>query len=199
MVQQVINTGTFPNDATGDPAQTAFIKINNNFGQLFGTSAGVTFGPPPFPPGGVAVTINAAAGSPALVVTGGIVLDGFTVMQTGTFTATATGIASGTTTGTAVWRILFGKVCVLNIPIFTGPSNSTSFTVTGLPATIQPATLSTHFAVGAADNSVEVGSATVTVNAGSGTLIYGLNGSTTGWTATGGKSGGFCTLVYLLD
>jgi hypothetical protein len=68
MTQQLINTGTFPNDATGDPAQTAFIKCNNNFGQLFGTSQGVTFGPPPVPPGGVAVTINAAVGSAALVV-----------------------------------------------------------------------------------------------------------------------------------
>lgn len=70
MTQQIINTGTFPNDATGDPAQTAFIKINNNFGQLFGTSAGVVFGPPPFPPGGIAVTINAAQNSPALVING---------------------------------------------------------------------------------------------------------------------------------
>lgn len=68
MAQQLINVGTFPNDATGDPAQTAFTKINNNFSQLFGTSQGVTFGPPPTPPGGVAVTINAALGSSGLVI-----------------------------------------------------------------------------------------------------------------------------------
>ena len=29
-----INTGTYPNDATGDPLQTAFTKVNYNFGQL---------------------------------------------------------------------------------------------------------------------------------------------------------------------
>lgn len=33
--QQTINTGTFPNDATGDPLQTAFLKINANFTALF--------------------------------------------------------------------------------------------------------------------------------------------------------------------
>jgi hypothetical protein len=68
VAQQLINVGTFPNDATGDPAQTAFTKCNTNFGQLFGTTAGLVFGPPPVPPGGVAVTISAAVGSAALVV-----------------------------------------------------------------------------------------------------------------------------------
>jgi hypothetical protein len=66
---QLINTGTFPNDATGDPAQTAFIKINSNFGQLFGISP-LTIGPPAFPPGGVALTVNAVQSSAALVVNG---------------------------------------------------------------------------------------------------------------------------------
>lgn len=40
MVQLVINTGTFPNDSTGDPALTAFTKINTNFTQLFGGGGG---------------------------------------------------------------------------------------------------------------------------------------------------------------
>lgn len=80
MAQQVINTGTFPNDATGDPAQTAFIKINSNFGQLFGTVAGLTFGPPPTPPGGTAVTIFGATPPtlPALNVFGPTLLNGQT-------------------------------------------------------------------------------------------------------------------------
>lgn len=33
---QVINIGTFPNDANGDPARTAFTKINNNFASISG-------------------------------------------------------------------------------------------------------------------------------------------------------------------
>ena len=35
MAQEVINVGTAPNDGTGDPIRTAYIKCNNNFSQLF--------------------------------------------------------------------------------------------------------------------------------------------------------------------
>ena len=35
MAQQVINVGAVPNDGTGDPIRTAYIKCNNNFDQLF--------------------------------------------------------------------------------------------------------------------------------------------------------------------
>jgi hypothetical protein len=36
--QQVINVGAVPNDGTGDPLRTAFIKINDNFTNLFATT-----------------------------------------------------------------------------------------------------------------------------------------------------------------
>ena len=35
MAQQVINVGTAPNDGTGDPLRTAYIKTNSNFGELY--------------------------------------------------------------------------------------------------------------------------------------------------------------------
>ena len=35
MVQQVINIGSAPNDATGDPLRTAFNKINQNFQEIY--------------------------------------------------------------------------------------------------------------------------------------------------------------------
>lgn len=31
---QIINVGTYPNDATGDPLQTALTKVNSNFAAL---------------------------------------------------------------------------------------------------------------------------------------------------------------------
>ena len=34
MTLQVINVGTYPNDATGDPLQTALTKVNTNFAAL---------------------------------------------------------------------------------------------------------------------------------------------------------------------
>lgn len=35
MAQEVINVGAAPNDGTGDPIRTAYIKCNNNFGELY--------------------------------------------------------------------------------------------------------------------------------------------------------------------
>lgn len=35
MTQQVINVGPAPNDGLGDPIRTAYIKCNNNFGELY--------------------------------------------------------------------------------------------------------------------------------------------------------------------
>ena len=39
MAQQTINIGTTANDGTGDPLRTAFDKINDNFSELYGTTA----------------------------------------------------------------------------------------------------------------------------------------------------------------
>jgi hypothetical protein len=36
---QTINLGSYPNDGTGDDLRTAFQKVNNNFGILFGEAA----------------------------------------------------------------------------------------------------------------------------------------------------------------
>jgi hypothetical protein len=38
MTQEIINTGSLPNDGAGDPLRTAFQKINNNFEQLYSTN-----------------------------------------------------------------------------------------------------------------------------------------------------------------
>lgn len=35
MAQEVINVGAAPNDGTGDPIRTAYIKCNANFGELY--------------------------------------------------------------------------------------------------------------------------------------------------------------------
>lgn len=35
MAQEVINVGSSPNDGTGDPIRTAYIKCNNNFNELY--------------------------------------------------------------------------------------------------------------------------------------------------------------------
>ena len=42
MSQQIIGTGTSANDATGDSLRTAFIKVNNNFTDVYGTLSSLT-------------------------------------------------------------------------------------------------------------------------------------------------------------
>lgn len=86
MAQQIINVGQFANDATGDPARTAFIKINQNFTDLFGGTVPISqliVGPPPAGQTAVAVTgtggapamtITAVAGTASLAATGGPIL-----------------------------------------------------------------------------------------------------------------------------
>lgn len=98
MALQLISTGTFSNDATGTPAQTAFQIINANFSQLFGVIP-ATFGPPATPPGGTTVTILGAtpATLPALAVTGGVAISG-TAPAAGSLTVSG-GVVIGAAAG----------------------------------------------------------------------------------------------------
>ena len=40
MTQLIIDVGTIPNDGEGDPLRNAFIKINDNFTELFEQGTG---------------------------------------------------------------------------------------------------------------------------------------------------------------
>jgi hypothetical protein len=102
---QLINTGAFSNDTTGTPAQTAFQIINANFSQLFGLTP-YTIGPPTTPPGGVALTLNAAVGSAALVINqAGSVAAQSIVGQAGA--PVSLKLTDGQT-GTTVWSVNVG-------------------------------------------------------------------------------------------
>lgn len=63
----------------------------------------------------------------------------------GTFTVTGTGFAVNPT-GTARW-IKIDDFVLLFIPTLTGTSNATTFTLTGLPATLTPTQTSNHVVV----------------------------------------------------
>jgi len=62
MAQQHINTGSSPNDGTGDPLRTAFIKTEENFTELFASGT--------FPFTGSAIITG------SLIVTGSVRLNG---------------------------------------------------------------------------------------------------------------------------
>jgi hypothetical protein len=58
MTREVINVGTSPNDGTGDPLRTAYIKCNDNFGELYSR---VQETPPSTPSGSVGDTAGMIA------------------------------------------------------------------------------------------------------------------------------------------
>lgn len=108
--------------------------------------------------------------------------------DSGSFTGTLTG---GTTspTMTIEWSRQGNDVTM----VFGGQavtSNSTSFTITGLPAALQPVSFSPQLSpcTAAFDNSVQFFTCQAQISAGSGTISLSKNGSTTGWTAAGTKA-----------
>ena len=151
---------------------------------------------------------NSAASTSYFQVRGdGKILGGGTVAaalvdmtpDTGTFTATYSGGFTTTPTATYTWARM-GNVVVLFMNILTATSNATSWTITGLPAAIQP-TRNQHCSVtNFEDNTVLGATGDVLIQAGSGTMIVSKLGSSGGWTASGTKGlPGAVTVCYLLN
>jgi len=117
-----------------------------------------------------------------------IALGGVTAGQIaqGTFTGTFANLV-GTPTGTFTWQRI-GKHVFLTVPAVTANTNSTTQTVTGVPAVIQPATITAQNVV--PTMAFEIASAntfSILTTASSGTLALYKNGSATG--SSSGVSG----------
>lgn len=102
----------------------------------------------------------------------------------GSFTVTGTGFSGTAPTGTAVWA-RYGNIVVLTLPALSGTSNATSFTLTGLPAAIQPVRPNNIMCNFLEDN----GTATTGAASVSGSAITFFKGTSTSatWTASGTK------------
>jgi hypothetical protein len=112
-------------------------------------------------------------------------INSVSIFASGTFTATLTGCTTSPT-GTATWYRA-GNIVTLVLPVLTGVSNSTSMTITGLPAGIQPATLpdqSSRLAI-AVDNGANV-DALARIQDGSGTITI-FKTSLANFTSSGTK------------
>lgn len=107
--------------------------------------------------------------------------------DTGTFTVTYTGFTT-TITGTAKW-VRIGGFVILTLPAGNGTSNATSFTATGLPAAIQPATAGSlgTIAVNAVQNSGLYVPTSFTISGGIITFYNGASESGSSWTGSGTK------------
>jgi hypothetical protein len=127
-------------------------------------------------------------------------------VQSGTFTGTLTGM-TGTTTGTFHYTIA-GNVCTVslaNSSNVTGTSNSTSMTMTGLPAVCQPATQQPIVTCFLEDNGTGALATALIQQSGtiqffkavvSGTVV---GFSSTGFTASGSKGMDSTVLTYSLQ
>lgn len=106
---------------------------------------------------------------------------------TGTFTGTFTGFTSANT-GTCTWT-LTGNTVTLFMPASLAASNTTAFTMTGLPAAIQPATLTQSVALtgDTQNNSTSATGAAAVFSAASGTVTFHNTGGAANWTASGNK------------
>lgn len=121
-------------------------------------------------------------------------------VTSGTFTATYNGFTAGVS-GTATY-VKIGNHVLLTLPAATGTSNTATFTVTGLPAAIQPATLTQYITCGPTNNGAVAIGGGCQVAAASGTMtiekLIGDGGAT--WTNSGTK--GFAvaqTIAYLAN
>lgn len=151
-------------------------------------------------PGGVVAFTASATGA----LTGLGTVAGAQVTMTpdrGSFTLTHTGFTTAVTSAANFYRI--GNVVILNTGNISGTSNATTWTATGIPASIQPTggLIQTITIGDAIDSGVGI-AATVSLSSGSGTLTFGkgfasggafTNTGTKGFSNTGGTT--FCYLV----
>lgn len=134
-------------------------------------------------------------------------LNGVLVFQSGTFTGTLTGC---TTAPTATFHYTIAdNICTISMANganLTGTSNSTSMTITGMPAVCEPATQFPTLPCIVEDNGLLI-LAAAEINPGLGTIIFlgaNVNGTkiqytSTGFTASGTKGMDSTTFSYSLQ
>lgn len=118
----------------------------------------------------------------------------------GSFVVTATGFSGTAPTGTIYWTQVGNVVTAALLGTISGTSNDSGFGLTGIPAALQPPTVASFIAVGnAKDNSSATAAAAIEIRAGEDTWALTLNGSVSGWTASGTKWVDGFSVTYLLQ
>jgi hypothetical protein len=118
------------------------------------------------------------------------------------FTGTLTGCTTSPTCTCVWWRS--GGIVSLTLNVggsVTGTSNATSFTMTGLPAELQPATQPANQPSNYFEDNGAATAGSIQINALSGTILFykGTSGAGTSWTASGTKGLiGQMTITYPL-
>jgi hypothetical protein len=139
MAQQIINTGTAPNDGTGDTLKTSFTKANANFTELYSLPPGNAYvgsGTAPSSPNVGDLWYDLSTGVLSIYVSDGNSSQWVQVAPSGTITQTSTTTPQGrltlqsqtpvmTTTQAAKTNLFYSPYNGNQIPIYNGTSWST--------------------------------------------------------------------------
>lgn len=113
------------------------------------------------------------------------------VPKTGSFIGTPTGFSGGIAT-VSINYVVNANLVTLSIPYINGTSNATTFTITGLPASLQPNTTRAAYPIATAvDNSVAIGGSLAQFDPASGTITLLKSGASFAWTNSGVKGLGY--------
>jgi hypothetical protein len=134
--------------------------------------------------GFVPLYVVTVANGQSTVLAANIAVHGSAPFNSGTFTATLTGCTTSPTGTVKWWRN--GNVVTAILPTLTATSNSTSCSLTGLPAILWPTTAQT-FGVGALSNNGAFSSPGGIYLDTGGVINLFYAGSSTGFTASGTK------------
>lgn len=135
----------------------------------------------------------------------GVTSSPIATVTSGSYTGTITGCTTAPTVNVLYTVIGAPTGGLVNLRFGTNActSNATSFSITGAPAAIRPTSLDMTLGAvdgcGWTDNSaIQCGKVSVGMQT-TGTIGFFLNGTSTGWTAAGGKSVGPSTYSYPLQ
>jgi hypothetical protein len=142
----------------------------------------------------LARTLLAGATTGAMQGTLGLGTAATQTYEEGTFAVTATGFSGTAPSGTARY-VRVGKQVTLMIPVLNGTSNATSFSLTGIPASLRPVQNLNVVAV-CTDNGVVL-YGHINCQSASNTWSVNLPGAGA-WTASGVKALNFPSLAYML-
>jgi hypothetical protein len=194
MTRQIINIGTGPDSYTGDNLRTAFIKVNDNFAQLYAGNVGANTTINVLTANTVSTNGNVNAGNLIVqyqvIASGNISAQSFTA--TGNITSgniTIAGNITGNTGGFAIgYRDIPQVVFTSNATLaFTDAAKHYYSTNSANVITI-PNNTTVSFNIGTAISIVQQGTANLTVTPGSGVTLY-LTGNSTSASRTVGNYG----------
>ena len=188
-----INAGTTSADLA--------VQIGNQgntvvFEKIFG-DGGITVGNAPTGGDEGVGTIN---------VSGNYYQNGVALLLTGTFTGTLTGMTA-TINATFTYKIVGNLATVICTSGCSGTSNSTSFTMTGLPSNLQPASVDSFVTCNLQDNSSNLISGLCEITHATGTVTFArsvvsgtvVTFSNSGFTSSGSKGLNGTSFTYTLQ